>query len=68
MVEVAINPLTKEGFRVKAKVQRQLHAAKRRIERRLGKWKLGDCSRPVLTGGNICYERDACRSQCCSTF
>jgi hypothetical protein len=51
-----INPLTKEGFRVKAKIQRQLRAAKRRIERRLDKQKLGDCSQPVLTGGNIRFE------------
>lgn len=41
---------------MKAKVQRQLRAAKRRIERRLDKWKLGNCSRPVLTGGNVCFE------------
>jgi hypothetical protein len=51
-----INPLTKEGFRVKAKIQRQLRAAKRRIERRLDKRKLGDCSRPVLTGANLQFE------------
>lgn len=51
-----INPLTKEGFRVKAKIQGQLRAAKRRITRRLDKSKLGDCSRPVLAGSNIDYE------------
>jgi Transposase DDE domain group 1 len=51
-----INPLTKEGFRVKAKIQRQLRAAKRRITRRLDKSKLGDCSRPVLAGANLQFE------------
>jgi hypothetical protein len=52
----SIKPLTKEGFRVKTKIQRQLRAAKRRITRRLDKSKLGDCSRPVLAGGNIRFE------------
>jgi len=51
-----INPLTTEGFRVKTKIQRQLRAAKRRIERRLDKSKLGDCSRPVLTAANIQFD------------
>jgi hypothetical protein len=41
---------------VKAKIQRQLRAAQRRIERRLDKSKVGDCSRPVLTSGNICFD------------
>ena len=49
-------PRTTEGFRVHAKIQRQLAAAKRRIERRLDKSKLGDCSRPVLAGSNIHFE------------
>jgi hypothetical protein len=52
----SINPLTTEGFRVNAKIQRKLRAAKRRIERRLDKSKLGDCSRPVLGGVNIHFE------------
>ena len=56
MVEAAIKPRTKEGFRVKTKIQRQLRAAKRRIARRLDKSKLGDCSRPVLAGGNLQFE------------
>jgi hypothetical protein len=41
---------------VNAKIQRRLRAAKRRIEQRLDKTKLGDCSRPVLTGFNIHFE------------
>ena len=41
---------------MKAKIQRQLRSAKRRITRRLDKSKLGDCSRPVLAGGNIRFE------------
>jgi hypothetical protein len=41
---------------VNAKIQRQLRAAKRRIERRLDKSKLGDCSRPVFASRNIHYE------------
>jgi hypothetical protein len=41
---------------VKAKIQRQLRAAKRRITRRLDKAKLGDCSQPVLTGANLRFE------------
>jgi hypothetical protein len=48
-----INPLTKEGFRVNAKIQRRLRAAKRRIQRRLDKSKLGDCSRPAFATGNV---------------
>lgn len=44
---------------MKAKIQRQLRAAKRRIERRLDKRKLGDCSRPVLTGANLQFEMAA---------
>ena len=39
-----------EGFRVNAKIRRQLAARKRRIERRLDKSKLGDCSQPVMSG------------------
>lgn len=39
-----------------SRIQRRLRAAKRRITRRLDKSKLGDCSRPVLAGGNIQYE------------
>ncbi len=38
------------------KIRRQLAAAKRRIERRLDKSKLGDCSRPVLTARNVQFE------------
>jgi hypothetical protein len=56
MVEAAIKPRTQEGFRVNAKIRRQLRAAKRRITRRLDKSQLGDCSRPVLAGGNIRFE------------
>ena len=56
MVEEFINPRTKEGFRVKTKIQRQLRTAKQRIFRRLDKSKLGDCSRPVFTAANIHYE------------
>ena len=41
---------------MKAKIQRRLRAAKRRIARRLDKSKLGDCSRPVLTGANLQFE------------
>lgn len=53
---MSIAPPTKEGFRVQTKIQRQLRAAKRRIERRLDKSKLGDCSRPVFAAANIQYE------------
>jgi hypothetical protein len=41
---------------VPTKIQRQLRAAKRRIERRLDRSQLGDCSRPVLAGSNIHFE------------
>ncbi|MBI2825223.1 MAG: hypothetical protein HYX69_11110 [Planctomycetia bacterium] len=34
----------------------RLRAAKRRIERRLDKSKVADCSRPVFATGNIHYE------------
>jgi hypothetical protein len=53
---MSIAPPTKEGFRVQTKIQRQLRAGKRRIERRLDKSKLGDCSRPVFAAANIHYE------------
>jgi hypothetical protein len=44
-----------EGFRVNAKIRRQLAARKRRIKRRLDKTKFGpDC--PVVSAGNIHYE------------
>ena len=41
---------------MKAKIQRQLRSAKRRITRRLDKAKLGDCSQPVLTAANVQFE------------
>jgi hypothetical protein len=47
---------SQEGFQVKAKLHQQWLRRKRRIERRLDKTKLGDCSKPVLTGGNTHYE------------
>jgi len=41
---------------VKTNIQRRLRAAKRRIEGRLDKRKLGDCSRPVFASGKVHYE------------
>jgi hypothetical protein len=41
---------------VKSTITSQLARRKRRIERRLDKAKLGDCSKPVLTARNIHYE------------
>ena len=38
------------------KIRQQLAARKRRIARRLDKFKLGDCSRPVLASANVHYE------------
>jgi hypothetical protein len=46
----------KKGFRVNATINQQLHARKRRIERRLDKTDLRGCSQPMLTAGNIHYE------------
>jgi len=44
-----------EGFRVNAKVRRQLKARKRRIENRLDKTQFGEeC--PVISASNIHYE------------
>ena len=39
-----------------ATIHRKLARSKRRIERRLDKSKLGDCSQPMFTAGNIHYE------------
>ena len=39
-----------------ANIRRQLNNRKRRIERRLDKTKLGGCSQPMFTAGNIHYE------------
>ncbi len=50
------NITTAEGFRVNAKIRRQLGARKQRIERRLDKSKLGDCSQPVMSAANIQFE------------
>jgi len=41
---------------VKAIIRRKLANSKRRIQRRLNKAKLGDCSKPMLTASNIHYE------------
>src|ERR1051325_8397866 len=45
-----------EGFRVKPNLRRQLANRKRKIQRRLDKAKLGDCSKPMFTASNIRYE------------
>ena len=39
-----------------AKIRQQLKRYKRRIQRRLDKTKLGDCSQPLFTASNIDYE------------
>jgi Transposase DDE domain group 1 len=41
---------------VNAKIREQWRRRKRRIERRLDKSNLGECSKPLLSGGNIHYE------------
>jgi len=41
---------------VNAKIRRQLNNRKRRIQRRLDKTKLGECSEPMFTASNIHYE------------
>jgi Transposase DDE domain group 1 len=41
---------------VKPNIRRQLANRKRRIQRRLDKAKLGDCSKPMLTASNLRYE------------
>jgi hypothetical protein len=41
---------------VNAKIRQQLNRRKRRIQRRLDKTKLGDCSQPLFTASNIDYE------------
>ncbi len=41
---------------MKAIIRRKLANSKRRIQRRLNKAKLGDCSKPMLTASNIHYE------------
>jgi hypothetical protein len=45
-----------EGFRVNARVRKKLARRKRRIEKRLDKSDLGDCSKPMFTASNIHYE------------
>jgi len=47
---------SREGFRVNAKIRRQLKNRKRRIERRLGQTNLGGCSQPMFTARHIHYE------------
>ena len=37
-------------------IRRKLADSKRRIQRRLDKADLGDCSKPMMTAGNIHYE------------
>jgi len=46
----------RKGFRVNAKVHQQLANRKSRIERRLGKKRLGNTRRPAFTATNIHYE------------
>ena len=41
---------------MKPNIRRQLANRKRRIQRRLDKAKLGDCSKPMFTANNIHYE------------
>ena len=41
---------------MKDKVRRQLARRKQRIARRLARKRLGNCSRPVMTAGNVVYE------------
>lgn len=41
---------------MRTRIRNRLRSAKRRIERRLDKSKLGDCTAPVLAGGNIQYD------------
>jgi hypothetical protein len=47
---------TRKGFRVNAKIQRQLARRKRRIERRLDKTRLPRAERPQFAASNIHYE------------
>ena len=56
-MEVRSNSITQrtEGFRVSAKIRRQLRQCKRRIEKRLDKTRLpSEC--PVISAANIRYE------------
>jgi len=55
---VTANPFaaTRKEFRVRASIRRQLALRKRRIERRLDKSKLGECSQPVFRATNVRYE------------
>jgi hypothetical protein len=41
---------------VNTSIRRKLADSKRRIQRRLDKADLGDCSKPMMTAGNIHYE------------
>jgi hypothetical protein len=45
-----------EGFRVHARIRKKLARRKRRIQKRLEKRDLRDCSKPMLTARNIQYE------------
>jgi hypothetical protein len=45
-----------EGFRVNARVRQKLARRKRRIQKRLDKNNLRNCSQPMLTARNIHYE------------
>jgi hypothetical protein len=55
-IAVFSNTEDSEGFRVNARVRRKLARRKRRIQKRLDKNRLPDCSKPTFTAPNIHYE------------
>src|SRR5262245_45909297 len=56
MIDRSFNHPSDEGFQVNKTISRQLRNRKRRIERRLDKKLLRNCSQPMLTASNIHYE------------
>jgi hypothetical protein len=58
LIEYLISPTPKrtEGFRVKQSIQQKLANSKRRVQRRLDRFKLRGCDKPIMTASNIHYE------------
>lgn len=56
MSDQTLNMPIRKGFRVKAKIRRQLANRKRRMARRLDKTKIPPVDKPMFTAANIHYE------------
>jgi hypothetical protein len=51
-----LSPQVTKGFRVNARIRKQLARRKRRIQKRPDKNDLGGCSQPMFTARNVQYE------------